>query len=102
MGAYLNMEIPKSCAECDIVCRNYLDRGLDGLLAKTCRTESCLPECPLTLVLSHGRLIDADALKASLIFAETTAKWAVPALRAVLMVIDEMPTIIPSERIDIS
>ena len=45
----------------------------------------------------HGRLIDADALKASLVFAEKTADWAVPALRAVLMVIDEMPTIIPAE-----
>lgn len=44
----------------------------------------------------HGRLIDADALKASLAFAEKTADWAVPALRAVLMVIDEMPTIIPA------
>ena len=102
MGVYLDINMPKSCAECDIVCRHYLDRGLDGLLAKSCCTESCLPECPLTLVSSHGRLIDADALKASLVFAETTAKWAVPALRAVLIVIDEMPTIIPSERIDIS
>ena len=45
----------------------------------------------------HGRGIDADALKVSLVFAEKTAEWAVPALRAVLMVIDEMPTIIPAE-----
>ena len=45
----------------------------------------------------HGRLIDADALKVSIAFAEKTAEWAVPALRAVLMVIDEMPTIIPAE-----
>ena len=44
----------------------------------------------------HGRLGDLDALKVSLVFAEETAKWAVPALRAVLMVIDEMPTIIPA------
>lgn len=47
----------------------------------------------------HGRLIDADALKVSLAFAEKTAKWAVPALRAVLMIIDEMPTILPAEEI---
>ena len=45
----------------------------------------------------HGRLIDADALKASLAFAEKTAEWAVPALRAVLIAIDEMPTIIQAE-----
>ena len=49
-------------------------------------------------VPEHGRLVDADALKASLVFAEETAEWAVPALRAVLMVIDEMPTIIPADK----
>ena len=48
-------------------------------------------------VPSHGKLIDSDALKVSIAFAEKTAEWAVPALRAVLMVIDEMPTIIPAE-----
>lgn len=53
--------------------------------------------CPLVEVPPHGRLIDADALKMSIAFAEKTAEWAVPALRAVLMVIDEMPTIIEAE-----
>jgi hypothetical protein len=54
--------------------------------------------CPLVEVPTpHGRLIDADALKVSLAFAEKTAEWAVPALRAVLMVIDEMLTIIEAE-----
>ena len=53
--------------------------------------------CPLIPVPPHGRLIDADALKASLVFAESTAEWAVPALRAVLMVIADAPTIIPAE-----
>ena len=48
-------------------------------------------------VISHGRLIDADALKVSLMFNEKTAKWTVSALRAALMVIDEMPTIIEAE-----
>lgn len=48
-------------------------------------------------VQPHGKLKDADALKVSLAFAEKTAEWAVPALRAVLTVIDEMPTIIPAE-----
>ena len=56
------------------------------------------PACPLVEVPTpHGRLIDADALKVSLAFAEKTAEWAVPALRAVLIVIDEMPTIIEVE-----
>lgn len=45
----------------------------------------------------HGRCVDADALKVSLTFAKETAEWAVPALKAVLMIIDEMPTIIPAD-----
>ena len=57
-------------------------------------------DCPLIPVPEHGRLIDADALKASLVFAEKTASWAVPALRAVLKVIDEMPAIIPADPAD--
>lgn len=47
-------------------------------------------------VPDNGRLIDADALKVSLAFAEKTAEWGVPALRTVLKVIDDMPTIIPT------
>lgn len=56
--------------------------------------------CPLVPVPPHGRLIDADALKVSLVFSEKTAEWTVPALRAGLMVIDEMPTII--EAVEVS
>ena len=58
--------------------------------------------CPLVPVSAHGDLIDRDALKVSIAFAEKTAEWAVPALRAVLMVIDEMPTIIPADDKDIN
>ena len=56
----------------------------------------CDDYLPIVPVPNHGRLIDADALKVSLAFAKETASWAVPAIRAVLMVIDEMPTIIPA------
>lgn len=59
--------------------------------------EEAVKEIPAIEIRPHGRCIDADALKASLVFAEETAEWAVPALRAVLMIIDEMPTIIPAE-----
>ncbi len=48
-------------------------------------------------VPTHGRLIDANALKVFLTFAEETAEWTVPVLRTVLMAIDEMPTIISAE-----
>ena len=61
-------------------------------------TETMIQVAEAQEVPPHGRCIDADALKASLAFAEKTAEWAVPALRAVLMVIDEMPTIIEDER----
>ena len=64
-------------------------RGSGGLIC--CGVYEIVPVPP------HGRCIDADALKVSIAFAEKTAEWAVPALRAVLMVIDEMPTIIPAE-----
>ena len=49
-------------------------------------------------VPDHGRLIDADALKVSLAFAEKTGEWVVPVLRAVMIIIDEMPTIIPTDK----
>ena len=62
MNVLINMDMPKSCACCDVACRYYLDHGLDGLLAKICHTESRLPDCPLVPVPPHGRLIDADAL----------------------------------------
>lgn len=50
-----NMEMPKSCASCNIACRFYLDFGVDGLLSKICRTESRRPDCLLGPVQSHGQ-----------------------------------------------
>ena len=95
-----DMEMPKSCLEC----RLYNDPWCMAKNRNQWRTAYNRPpkverqnDCPLIEVPPHGKLIDADALKNSLAFAENTAKWAVPALRAVLMVIDEMPTIIPPE-----
>lgn len=47
--------------------------------------------------VTHGRTIDADALKVALVFAESTANWSVPSMREVLTVIDNMPTILPAK-----
>ena len=101
------MEMPKNCAVCRLekdlfgraICFGYEDgRALHKDDLPPVGNEERRPDwCPLVPVPKHGRLIDADALKNSLAFAESTARWAVPALRAVLMVIDEMPTIIESE-----
>lgn len=88
------LEMPDSCALCPM-------RDAGNCLAATeaiiCKYTKRPTDCPLANVPPHCRLIDADALKVSLAFAEKTAEWAVPALRAVLMVIDEMPTIITAE-----
>ena len=100
MGVYIDMEMPKSCRDCRF-CNGQAntDYGVcawcdvDG----KARDVYTMQDCPLVPVPPHGDLIDRDALKASLAFAEKTAEWAVPALRAVLMVIDEMPTVIPAE-----
>lgn len=95
-----DMEMPHSCESCPC-------KTTDAFGGLGCQATGYIPlrkanqarpdNCPLVPVPPHGRLIDADALKASLAFAEKTAEWAVPALRAVLTVIDEMPTIIPVE-----
>lgn len=98
------MEKPKSCVYREngrlMTCPLYDIDGYCGAL----HTEAChkvdetMLACPAVSVPTpHGRSIDADALKVSLVFSEKTAKWAVPVLRAVLMAIDEMPTIIEAE-----
>ena len=98
MGVNIDMEMPTSCDDCrlnnGISCYAVPEYTEDGVVG---RTDDRPDWCPLVHVQPHGRLIDADALKVSLAFAEKTAEWAVPALRAVLMVIDEMPTIIPAD-----
>ena len=84
------MEMPTSCASCDIACRHYLDFGVDGLLSKICRTESRRPDCPLVPVPSHGRLIDADAL---MVNAQYKGKYDILTAYDVV----SAPTIIPAE-----
>lgn len=94
--------MPKSCWECEVGSASQLDNKTCPFYAMEGQEQENYQNkiaegCPLIPVPQHGRCIDADALKVSLVFAEKTAKWAVPALRAVLMVIDEMPTIIEAD-----
>lgn len=100
-------DMPQNCAECKAEGHYENSYGDEygffcpfGYKAYTSGTRDTkrLDNCPLVPVPPHGRTIDADALKVSLAFAEKTAGWAVLALRAVLMVIDEMPTIIQAEK----
>jgi hypothetical protein len=98
MGVYIKgMETPKSCYFCPCNKDDGFGFFTCGVTKSECDFLNLPSDCPLFPVPPHGRLIDADALKASIAFAEKTADWAVPALRAVLMVIDEMPTIIEAE-----
>lgn len=100
------MKMPRACQVCPLGHWNKLDKltGCEIVRRYVPKDDIEFWEkdkpswCPLVEVPTpHGQLKDADALKVSLMFAEKTAKWAVPALRAVLMVIDEMPTIIEAE-----
>ena len=97
MSVYIpGMEMPKNCWDCPL--RNTKPCPCKGYSTALEYVTNRHADCPLVPVPEHGRLIDADALKVSLVFAEETAEWAVPALRAVLMVIDEMPVIIPADK----
>ena len=90
MGVYIkNMEMPLEKSRIIQIYPDGTVRRLDGSIYNSHFEAVPAPK--------HGRLIDADALEVSLAFAEKTAEWAVPALRAVLMVIDETPTIIEAE-----
>jgi len=91
MGVYFKgMKIPKNCNSCPM-------QNGQCLIPFNPYAEDRPKDCPSIFIPPHGRLIDADALKTFLVFSEKTAEWAVPALRAVLMVIDEMSTIIEAE-----
>ena len=83
------MEMPKNCSSCKIICWNYLEYGINGILAKLSTSESRDPNCPLVpLPEGHGRLGDLDAL------AERcdSPHWCVW-----LNEIQDAPTIVPAE-----
>lgn len=59
------MDIPKNCSSCKIICWNYLEYGINGILRKLSTSESRDPNCPLVpLPEGHGDLIDRDAFRA--------------------------------------
>lgn len=59
----IRMEIPKNCSSCKIICWNYLEYGINGILAKLSTSESRDPNCPLVpLPEGHGELIERKAL----------------------------------------
>lgn len=96
-GIYISgMEMPTSCWLCHFQdCGNCVlnnHKVVDNCIMEDRRDE----ECPLIPVPEHGRLIDADAAKVSIAYAEETGDWSVPQMRIVLEIIDAAPTIIPA------
>lgn len=104
MSIYIKgMEMPKSCGECRFagVCGVHKAEewpdlesiifndviGIDGVRD---------PDCPLTHVQKHGRLIDADAL-----FEEVYKVWGIEydagECNTLMGFINDAPTVIPAE-----
>ena len=85
MGVYIkNMEMPKNCGNC------FFDTHCDKWRL---RNWGAPPpdDCPLVPVPKHGRLIDADALRAEV------KKHVTPSDAWVFSFIRTAPTIIPAE-----
>lgn len=70
MSIYIKgMEMPKNCCQCPVnmeVCK----RGYKYLLAHPELYDNRADDCPIIEIPPHGRLIDADALKAQWLEAE--------------------------------
>ena len=68
MGVYIkNMEMPTRCADCkmyveDIYCCHLLHREIENPWAD----DGVELDCPLIEIPPHGRLIDADAIRADI------------------------------------
>lgn len=109
MGIYINMEMPKSCADCKLGKKYGLVGDYHCFLLDQYFTNNPKPpykekpdECPLIPVPPHGRLIDADAL-------EVISYREIPqgcedtfdsGVMWLLEQIDLLPTIIPAEEVD--
>jgi len=95
MGVYINMEMPKNCMLCPL-CVEEADPAngemcmVTGTLMPPCTRER-LDNCPLVPAPPHGRLIDADALRAEV------KKHVTPSDAWVFSFIRTAPTIIPAE-----
>lgn len=102
MGVYIkDMEIPKSCRDCDIgftICNRYYDPNFGINDARIKRH----PDCPLVEVKApHGRLIDEDAVYDAVERRYRVSSGAEHrAERDFLDLISNAPTIIEAEEKD--
>ena len=94
MGVYIDMEMPKSCAECPVN-MNICKRGYKHLLAHMELYDQRADDCPIIPVPPHGRLIDADALRQD--WLENGENDYVYDTNSFLYSLDDAHTIIPAE-----
>ena len=93
-----NMEMPKSCRDCGIEQEGFWCGAQDGYQNTRCFTSERREDCPLISVPTpHGRLIDADALKATIFPEQIDGMKTSITVSCVHLVIDDAPTIIESE-----
>ena len=67
-GIYIHMEMPKSCADCKFC--GYYGKGvhmcdITANDVEYTEIEKIRDNCPLIPIPEHGRLIDADAIEAT-------------------------------------
>ena len=89
MGVYIKgMTMPTSCAYCELYENDWhWCRAAKKEYYDTIENKARPDWCPLVHVSPHGRLIDADALKNSLIVDYSSVIYS----------INNAPTIIPTE-----
>lgn len=93
------MEMPVSCAACSLQSYDIDDQKFCGAdrEGRSIHFDLCRPSwCPLVPIPPHGRLIDADALKADYFVPSTTSNspcWVYVSMEE----IKNTPTIIPAE-----
>lgn len=104
-GVYINMEMPKSCDDCDLMTveGEYGEPTCPFGRIIRCASERH-PDCPLIPVPPHGRLIDADKEKFKIkrtLSSEFLMRqsWGIDtiSLECAFRILSDAPTIIPAD-----
>ena len=93
MGVYIKgMDMPKNCHEC--VFGKYEVCAINISVEKK---DAITHSCPLVEVPPHGRLIDADTLKARLFPEKIDGIKTSISVSCMKLVIDDAPTVIEAD-----
>ena len=103
MSAYIKTKIPDSCFVCPVSHPAYLRTIACGITGKTISAPDCeekrLESCPIIPAQPHGRLIDADKLRAAF---PAPGDWrnvneALHHVTGIWAAIDAAETVLPAE-----